>query len=453
MKLRTLSFCLITLFFLSCNGGNDLPASTKVTFSLSADSLVFDYVASSGAVQVTVNDEWGVTSNQSWCTCSPSGGLKGTTSVTINTTKNELQTARSALLTFKRLSTTKTLKIIQKPSPGITFANNSLVLSYNSASKDISFTATDAWTVTSDQSWCKLSSASGNAGSATISVTADQNASDASRTATLTFNIGTYSQTYTVLQGCNEGTTNVNISTPDGYVLTWHDEFNTTQPAMPSTTDWWYETGASGWGNNEIENYVAGKTGADTLAYVSDGSLKIKCRKMNGTVYSIRMNTSKSWTYGYFEARLKLPKGKGSWPAFWMLPKNFVSWPLDGEIDIMEEIGAEPNLVSATIHCDAYNSTKNTQKMSRKYVNNAEGSFHVYAMEWTATYIKAYIDGVLYFTFNNDGAGNKSTWPYNVPFYLKLNLAWGGNWGGYLGIDESALPLTYEIDYVRVFQK
>jgi beta-glucanase (GH16 family) len=256
-----------------------------------------------------------------------------------------------------------------------------------------------------------------------------------------------------VLQGCNEGTTNINITTPDGYVLTWHDEFNATQPAMPSTTDWWYETGASGWGNNEIENYVAGKTGADTLAYVSDGSLKIKCRKMNGTVYSIRMNTSKSWTYGYFEARLKLPKGKGSWPAFWMLPKNFVSWPLDGEIDIMEEIGAEPNLVSATIHCDAYNSTKNTQKMSRKYVNNAEGSFHVYAMEWTATYIKAYIDGVLYFTFNNDGAGNKSTWPYNVPFYLKLNLAWGGNWGGYLGIDESALPLTYEIDYVRVFQK
>ena len=152
MKLRPLSFCLITLFFLSCNGGNDLPASTKVTFSLSADSLVFDYAAGSGAVQVTVNDEWGVTSNQSWCTCSPSGGLKGTTSVTINTTKNELQTTRSTLLTFKRLSTTKTLKITQKPSPGITFANNSLVLSYNSASKDISFTATDAWTVTSDQS-------------------------------------------------------------------------------------------------------------------------------------------------------------------------------------------------------------------------------------------------------------------------------------------------------------
>ncbi len=165
------------------------------------------------------------------------------------------------------------------------------------------------------------------------------------------------------------------------------------------------------------------------------------------------MNTARSWTYGYFEARLKLPVGKGTWPAFWMMPKNFTAWPDDGEIDIMEEVGYRPNYVSSSIHCKAYNHAIGTQKTAEKFVASAQSEFHVYAVEWTEDYIFAYIDGVRYFTFMNDKKGIYDSWPFYKPFYLKLNLAWGGNWGGAQGVDPSCLPATYEIDYVRVFQK
>ena len=452
MKMLNWLFCFLMLSMIACSSENSIPATT-VNISLSSDSLIFDYLDGSKSVTVTANDEWGISSNQSWCTFTPSGSIAGAMTLNVNVTKNETLSQRNAILTLKRNSYTKALKVIQSASPSISFDASNLIFGYKTSNKNLGITASGNWTASSDQSWCHLSASTGVTGNTTMNITVDENSGALSRTATLTFMIGTFSQTFTVQQGCNEGTTDVNITVPDGYILMWHDEFNNSKPAMPATSDWWYETGASGWGNNELENYVAGKIGSDTLAYVSDGSLKIYGRKINNTVYSIRMNTNTSWTYGYFEARLKLPKGKGNWPAFWMLPKNFTSWPADGEIDIMEEIGADPNLVSATIHCTAYNSTINTQKTSRKYVDNAEGEFHIYAMEWTANYIKGFIDGVNYFTFNNDGTGNKNTWPYNAPFYLKLNLAWGGNWGGYKGVDESALPLTYEIDYVRVFQK
>jgi beta-glucanase (GH16 family) len=165
------------------------------------------------------------------------------------------------------------------------------------------------------------------------------------------------------------------------------------------------------------------------------------------------MNTARSWTYGYFEARLKLPVGKGTWPAFWMMPKNFTAWPDDGEIDIMEEVGYRPNYVSSSIHCKAYNHSIGTQKTAEKYIATAQAEFHVYAVEWTQDYIFGYIDGVRYFTFTNDKKDIYDSWPFYKPFYLKLNLAWGGNWGGAQGVDPTFLPATYEIDYVRVFQK
>jgi beta-glucanase (GH16 family) len=165
------------------------------------------------------------------------------------------------------------------------------------------------------------------------------------------------------------------------------------------------------------------------------------------------MNTLDGWLYGYFEARLKLPGGRGTWPAFWMMPKNFTAWPDDGEIDIMEEVGYRPNYVLATIHCKAYYHGIGTQKSGEKYVATAESDFHVYAVEWTPDYIWGFVDGERYFEFPNDKRGNRNTWPFNAPFYLKLNLAWGGNWGGAEGVDEAALPARYEVDYVRVFQK
>jgi beta-glucanase (GH16 family) len=221
---------------------------------------------------------------------------------------------------------------------------------------------------------------------------------------------------------------------------------------LPDTAEWWYETGAGGWGNNEIQEYVAGSKNGYDLASVSDGTLKIKAQKIGGKVYSIRMNTSQGWKYGYFEARIKVSDVPGAWPAFWMMPKNFTAWPKDGEIDIMEYAVSTQgkDKSSSSIHCNAFNWPAGTQKTHVQPVPGAASEFHVYAMEWTASWMKFYVDGELHLTFNNNGKGYDS-WPFDQSFYLKLNLAWGGNMGG--TTDENQLPAVYEVDYVRVYQK
>ncbi len=331
-------------------------------------------------------------------------------------------------------------------------------MGFEGGTETLTVTANAEWGVYATENWCKCSQTGSVEGNTALKIKVEKNSSMEERTATLVLKSGTYRKEITVKQAHEEVKPDDEIIVPEGYALAWHDEFNDARldggkPAMPSTSDWYYETGDNGWGNNELQNYVAGVSGTDTCAVVSDGTLKIIAKKKGKEVISIRMNTNQSWTYGYFEARLKLPVGKGTWPAFWMMPKHFTSWPGDGEIDIMEEVGYRPNWVSSTIHCNAYNHSIGTQQTAEKLIPTAQTDFHVYALEWTEDFIKGYIDGECYFTFNNDKAGNKDTWPFDVPFYLKLNLAWGGNWGGAQGIDESALPATYEIDYVRVFQK
>jgi len=248
------------------------------------------------------------------------------------------------------------------------------------------------------------------------------------------------------------------VQTPDGYQLVWREEFNDkplagNKPAMPSLDKWTYETGNHGWGSNEIQNYIPGTANViETCAVVKDGCLSIVLKQAGSEVLSIRLNSKDTWTYGYFEARLKLPTGKGTWPAFWMLPENFNTWPDDGEIDIMEEVGYEPGMIHGSIHCKSYNHVIGTQKTATTLIPDAEQTFHVYAMEWTPEYIKNYVDGQLYFTYLNDKLNNKDTWPFNKPFRILLNLAWGGDWGGANGIDESSLPTSYDIDYIRVFK-
>lgn len=333
-----------------------------------------------------------------------------------------------------------------------------LNVDYEASTRTVTVTANADWGIYSSESWCTLSPGGGIAGTTTLGITVAENKDEDSRTAVLTFKSGTFRQDYTVTQGFNENREEPDIPTPDGYELVWQDEFNDSRTAdgkaaLPNTSEWWYETGNSGWGNNELENYIAAYSGSDTCAMIDDGTLKIIARKSGSEVLSVRMNTSKSWTYGYFEALLKLPGGKGTWPAFWMMPKNYTAWPDDGEIDIMEEVGYRPNWVSSSIHCKAYYHSIGTQKTAETYIATAESEFHVYAVEWTADYIKGYADGEVYFEFYNDGKNNKDTWPFYNPFYLKLNLAWGGNWGGAEGVDESVLPAVYEVDYVRVFQK
>jgi beta-glucanase (GH16 family) len=238
------------------------------------------------------------------------------------------------------------------------------------------------------------------------------------------------------------------------YKLVWNDEF---EGSSLNLTDWTVEVKPSGWVNDELQNYVNQVTpeGNRTIT-VSDGTLKITALKENDKVYSGRIygKVKQGWQYAYVESRIKLPSGKGTWPAFWMLPvTDNLKWPYDGEIDIMEEVGADKDVVVSTIHCDAYNHVKGTQKSSNLSLPGAEGGFHVYGLEWTKNYIRTYVDGKPVLVFENDGTNNKSTWPFYTPFYVILNVAWGGGWGGYAGVDETALPITMEVDYVRVWQK
>ena len=327
-----------------------------------------------------------------------------------------------------------------------------ITLSHEAATSEINVTSDREWKVYSTEKWINYTPSSSINPEETVKLSIDENSGKKDRSAYIIFMSGTHRDTVKVYQQAAEQITDPSIVAPEGYELVWNDEFNA--GSMPDMDSWSYETGTGvdGWGNNELQNYVAGSVNGENLANIKDGIFSITAKKIGSTVYSIRINTKESWTYGYFEARLKLPKGKGTWPAFWMMPKNFTSWPADGEIDIMEEVGYRPNYVSSAIHCKAYNGSLGNQKVGEKFISTAESDFHIYALEWTENSINTYVDGELIFTYNNDGKG-KDTWPFNQPFYIKLNLAWGGNWGGAQGVDESALPATYEIDYVRVFQK
>lgn len=297
--------------------------------------------------------------------------------------------------------------------------------------------------------WVSVDPPYSSASEADVTVKVEENASYKDRNTEITIKCGSTRKKVALVQkAMQKGQLDINV--PDGYHLVWRDEFDT--DGLPSR-EWWYETGGGGWGNNELQSYVSGSASDGTrLADISDGTLKIKAMKIGSTVNSIRMNTSQGWTYGWFEARIKVTDSQGAWPAFWMMPKNFTAWPKDGEIDIMEyAIGTQgKNRSSSSIHCAAFNWPNGTQKTHAQSVSNAATEFHTYALEWTQERMVFYIDGKSHLTFENDGRGYDH-WPFDNPFYLKLNLAWGGNMGG--TANEAQLPAIYEIDYVRVFQK
>ena len=285
-------------------------------------------------------------------------------------------------------------------------------------------------------------------GSVTITVTA--NPMTDARSGGVTIMSGAARKTISVTQ---EAAAQAAYYAPDGYTLVWHDEFD--KGSELNADDWVHEVQNSGWVNHELQNYVNHKTPEGKLVTeVRNGNLRITALKENGKVYSGRVYAKRNtgWKYGYIEARIKLPRGKGTWPAFWMMPVNFRSWPADGEIDIMEEVGYHPNYVSSSLHANAHVHSNGTQVTHEMYCEGAEGEFHTYAMEWTAQNITTYVDGKVQLSYNNRGLG-RDDWPYDDPFYVILNLAWGGDWGGAQGVDESALPVTMEVDYVRVFQK
>ena len=284
----------------------------------------------------------------------------------------------------------------------------------------------------------------------TITITVPANPVAEARTGSVTVMSGSARKYLTVNQAAAEQAA---YNAPEGYQLVWHDEFNEGTELNPA--DWTHEVQGSGWVNHELQNYVNHTTPKGRyVTEIMDGSLLIHCFKEEGKVYSGRVyaKVKEGWTYGYIEASIKLPKGKGTWPAFWMMPVNFRSWPADGEIDIMEEVGYHPNYVSSSLHANAHVHSNGTQVTHEMYCKGAEGEFHTYAIEWTAQNITTFVDGKKQLSYDNRGLG-RDDWPYNDPFYVIFNLAWGGDWGGSQGVDENALPATMEVDYVRVFQK
>ncbi len=320
--------------------------------------------------------------------------------------------------------------------------------------QSVTVTADCDWGVGSaDRSWCTVTPSGGVAGNTDVTVTIAENTGKTERETAVNFYYGTQTLSVPVKQAAPpKEEVDPTIVAPEGYSLVWNDEFDAT---AVDTGKWRFENWAPGHVNNELQRYVAGGVlNGNYTAFIEDGILKIRAMKVDGQVISARMNTRKSWKYGYMEARINLPSGKGTWPAFWMMPDDQSDgWPKCGEIDIMEEVGYHPNYTSSSIHTQSYNHTINTQKTKEVYTANAEGEFHVYACEWTPDALKFFVDGKQFFSFSNDGKGNVATWPFFKNFYITLNLAWGGSWGGAQGVNESALPAVMQIDYVRVFQK
>lgn len=225
--------------------------------------------------------------------------------------------------------------------------------------------------------------------------------------------------------------------------LVWSDEFNTA--GAPDPSKWGYDIGAGGWGNGEAQYY----TNRPENAVVQGGVLKITAIKENfsGSAYtSARLLTKGkfSFKYGKVEARAKLPAGVGTWPAIWMLGNNIstVGWPDCGEIDIMEHKGSELNKIYGTLHYPGHSG--GNANGSTKIISNATTEFHKYSMEWSAAFIKIYVDDQLFHTF-----ANSSSVPFNQDFFLILNVAMGGTFGG--SIDPAFTNASMEIDYIRVY--
>ncbi len=341
----------------------------------------------------------------------------------------------------------------------LTVNPSSVNASYEAQTVVLSVNATGDWGVSSaDKDWCTVTPSGGIKGALEVKVNLLTNRTGKERETTVTFRYGAKTLEVPVKQGLNEDDLPKpapDMVVPEGYELTWNDEFDQDDGSMPDVSKWRFENKPAGWVNNELQTYVAGgaRNGVKT-AWVEGGALNIRAIREGKDIISARMYSQKSWTYGYMEAAIWLPQGKGTWPAFWMMPDDFSrGWPGCGEIDIMEEVGYHANYTSSSIHCMRYYHSIGTQKTHEQYTAGAESGYHVYALEWTADALMFYVDGKKHFTFSNDQAGNDDTWPFNKDFYIILNLAWGGDWGGSQGVDANALPCTMKVDYVRVFKK
>jgi beta-glucanase (GH16 family) len=260
--------------------------------------------------------------------------------------------------------------------------------------------------------------------------------------------------------GCAAQTKPVPVRTPQ-WALTWSDEFDGPSGSGVDPGKWVLETGGDGWGNKELEFYT------DRLVNSSmrDGYLSITALSerytgptgiaRNYTSARLRTLGNFSQTYGRFEARIKIPRGQGMWPAFWMLGDDIekVGWPACGEIDIMENIGKEPSLIHGSIHGPGYIGTAGieapyTLPGKRDFADD----FHVYAVEWEPDSIAFYVDENLYVRRTRADLRPGWKWVFDKPFFIILNLAVGGDWPGEPDAT-TTFPQTMLVDYVRVYNR
>jgi len=243
--------------------------------------------------------------------------------------------------------------------------------------------------------------------------------------------------------------------------LIWSDEFNGKSLDM---SKWSFDTSRNklGWYNKELQYYAANRP--ENLR-LENGKLIIELRKDPAAIdrfadwgnqpYSSAKIVTKgkaAFDTGFAEVSAKLPCTRGTWPAIWMLPEGDSPWPDGGEIDILEQVGSQPNVAHATLHTRLFNHVMHPGREAETPVPTACSAFHRYQLAWTNEAITIGVDGRAYMRVRNDQSGGSGAWPFDTPFYLILNLAMGGDWAGAKGIDDAALPQRMEVDYVRVWQ-
>lgn len=244
------------------------------------------------------------------------------------------------------------------------------------------------------------------------------------------------------------------------WILVWTDEFNAPDGSPVDPGKWTFETGGNGFGNNELEYY----TKRSKNAAIRGGNLVIRAfkEKYTGadgvtrqyTSARFKTQTKFSQEYGRFEARIKIPRGQGLWPAFWMLGNDIdsVGWPACGEIDIMENVGKEPTIIHGTIHGLGYSGAAGIE--ARYTLESGQAfadQFHIFAVEWEPKAIRFYVDDHLYVTRTPSDIPPVQKWAFDHPFFLLLNLAVGGDWSGPPD-SNTKFPQTMLVDYVRVYR-
>ncbi|HKB56797.1 MAG TPA: glycoside hydrolase family 16 protein [Lacunisphaera sp.] len=241
----------------------------------------------------------------------------------------------------------------------------------------------------------------------------------------------------------------------------WQDEFNQAVGTGPDPAKWTHDLGNTGWGNKELQTYTASRENSFVVddPEATDGrALVLKAMRTSAGGYtSARLKTLGKFATGYgrIEARLKLPRGQGIWPAFWMLGDRIdkVPWPACGEIDVVELIGHKPGTLHGTLHGPGYSGQHGLTK-STVLSNNADfaDAYHVFAVDWRPGRIDWLLDGKIYHTRTPADLPAGAKWVFDDnSCFLLLNLAVGGLWPGYPDAT-TQFPQEYRVDYIRVYR-